>query len=174
MINLLDKYFRSPVKYDYIVTILILLFFKKYILNSYICLPNKDEIFDLASEIVTILLTLAGFILTFLTVLITFKLDAGKYKSKPEEEMSILEKFSHSGLYYQTTEIFKNSIKSIITISIIIYLLRIFSSKISISEIFIAAIAGVIILVLTLIRNLVILDKILDLQKEDISNKTSE
>lgn len=167
MILIIDKYFRNPVKFDYLITVILVLTFKKFILNVYIDLPKERDVLDLASETVTILLTLAGFILTFLTVLITLKLDAGKYNSKPENEMSILEKFSHSGLYAETTEIFKNSIKSILTASIILYLGRILSSTLYLEGIFLLTISGILILVFTLIRSLLILDKILALQKDN-------
>lgn len=167
MMRLLDTYFKNPVKYDYFFTIIFVLILKKYIIGIYIELPKEEYVLALASEIVTILLTLAGFILTFLTVLITFKLDAGKYDSKPESEMSILEKFSHSGLYFQTTLIFKNSIKSIVFISIIIYLSRILYSKIHLEGVFLVTIGGILILIFTLIRNLLVLDNILELQKEE-------
>lgn len=164
---LLDVYFNNPVKYDYIISFLFVFFLKRYFINQHICIPGIEQIMALASETVTILLTLAGFILTFLTVLITFKLDAGKYESKPEEDMSLLEKFSHSGLYFDTTNIFKNSIKSVVFASLLIYFVRILSVNLSDEWVFLITVGGVVILILTLARNLFILDKILEMQKED-------
>ncbi len=81
--------------------------------------------------------------------------------------MSLLEKFSHSGLYFDTTNIFKNSIKSVVFASLLIYFVRILSVNLSDEWVFLITVGGVVILILTLARNLFILDKILEMQKED-------
>lgn len=164
MKNLINKYFQNPVKFDYIVTIILLFVFYKYVLNKIVSLPSDENIRDLASETVTILLTLSGFILTFLTVLISLKLDSNKNNIEDESKLSLIEKFCISGLYFDTTDIFKNSIKEIISVSILIYIVRLFSSQLPDYSLYLITIGGIIILIFTILRNLWILGKILDMQ----------
>ncbi|MGB0982199.1 MAG: hypothetical protein ACPGUH_08880, partial [Winogradskyella sp.] len=70
---ILDKYFRRPVLYDYLISIivgaLLYLIFYKGLFN----LPNDERSLSMTTDLANVGLTSAGFILTLLTVLITFK-----------------------------------------------------------------------------------------------------
>ncbi len=167
MKRILNKYFDNPVKFDFAFAVILVLLFKKFVLNNVLELPSNDNVRDLASETVTILLTLSGFILTFLTVLVSLKLDATKLNGRNEESLSLIEKFCNSGLYFETTTIFKNSIKEIIFSAILIYLVRLFSTQLPANTMYLFTIGGIIILILTILRNLWILGRILDMQKPD-------
>ena len=70
---ILDIYFRKPVFWDFLTATIIT--FILYILykNSHIALPENQDSYSLAGDLTNITLTLSGFILTILTVLITFK-----------------------------------------------------------------------------------------------------
>lgn len=149
---------------DYVLTIIFSGILYKWLLGYYVGVPSFDRVMDLASETVTILLTLSGFILTFLTVLISLRIDAGDKTKKPENELSIIEKFCHSGLYFDTTSIFKNSIKSTVTAAILIYIIRMFAGQVNPGFIFVVTIGGIIIMIMTIMRSLWILGKILDMQ----------
>jgi hypothetical protein len=167
MKTLLNFYFRFPVKVDYCLIFILVFILNKYFFNCSYHLPDNQSILEMASETITILLTLSGFILTFLTVLITFKLDVRKIDEEDYDKMSPIEKFCTTDLFFETTSHLKNAVKSIVFTSLTIYIIRVLSLDIGMVILYLSTIGGIVILILTILRSLFILDKILDLQKKD-------
>lgn len=163
MKRLLNFYFRFPVIIDFIIALITVLTTHHFIKCGGLTVPDKEQILDYASETTTVLLTLAGFILTFLTVLITLK--TGPSSALPTNP-SIMEAFCNSSLYKETTRQLKNCIKSLIFLTMVIYLLR-FVNILELWLTYYWVIFSIIVLLLTILRSLFILDNILKFHTED-------
>ncbi len=162
---ILDKYFQRPVLYDYlfsiVVAIILYLCFCKGLFN----LPKDERSLSMTSDLANVGLTSAGFILTLLTVLITFKSSSRINKGNYSEDDSLFDLFFASDLYFTTVRILKNCIKSLILISVLGYALKLGLPKEYLEYVFFYNVFGLIIVALTLYRCLLILTKILKMQK---------
>lgn len=162
---ILDKYFRRPVLYDYLISIivgaLLYLLFYKGLFN----LPNDDRSLSMTTDLANVGLTSAGFILTLLTVLITFKSSSSISKNEYSEDDSLFNLFFASDLYFITVRILKNAIKSLILFSVLGFALKLGIPKECLKYVFFYNVFGLIIIALTLYRCLLVLTKVLKMQK---------
>lgn len=162
---MIDCYFKRPLILDYIISSLILtsaiVLYKKDLIE----LPSCDYSISIATDLSNISLTLSGFILTLLTVLITFKGGAKIKKDDYTDNDTIFDVFFTTGLYYETIKHLKNCVKSLIFISILGYSLKIGLHHRFIHLLFFYNIFGFAIIIFTLIRSLLILTKVINLQK---------
>lgn len=165
--NLLDSYFKKPVFWDYFVASLISFIIWKLYYNSIIKLPDESNFTSITSDIANIGLTSTGFILTLLTVLITFKSSSRITKKNISKAETIFEMFFVSGLYFETVKHLKNCIKSLIFISLLGFLLKIFLNNYFKYLLFFYNIIGIAIVIFTLWRCLLILGKILEMQEKE-------
>lgn len=173
MKKILDKYFNHPVKYDYGIGILFALTIS--LLNEkYHFIDNKAlnfaNLLDTISDLVTISLTFAGFILTLLTIMVTFKSTSNTTKSSSIESTSVFNLFFASDFYKKTTDYLKDSIKSLCTLSVIGFLLKLLANETHKEIILYYNIFGIAILLFTIFRNLIILSEIIKLQNENNHN----
>jgi hypothetical protein len=162
---ILDKYFKRPALYDYIISFVVgaLLYLAFY--KGVVELPKDERSLSMTSDLANVGLTSAGFILTLLTVLITFKSSSTINKNNYTEKDSLFDLFFASDLYFTTVRILKDCIKSLIFISVIGYALKLGLSKEQLKYVFFYNVIGLIIVALTLYRCLLILTKILKMQK---------
>lgn len=160
---ILDIYFRRPIFWDYLIALfavwILFLLFKKEI----IFLPSEQESYALTGDLTNIALTFVGFILTILTVLITFK-DTSASKKNIDDEPAF-NKFFSTDFYYETIRHLKNCIKSISTVAAMGFFLKLFLSSQNRIHLFFFNIIGLIIIMLSVYRCLIILGKILQLQR---------
>lgn len=158
-------YFRYPVFIDYTIAAIVCLFFS--VLNERdILLIKKDSDYGaITTDLSTIALTLAGFVLTLLTVLITFKTGARIPNEDNREEVPLFDYFFSSKLYFDTINLLKNCIKSLIFIAILGFTLKLLLPAEYLHLLFYSNILGLIIIVTTLLRSLAILTSIVNLQK---------
>lgn len=163
---MLNVYFRRPILGD----IFIAVFFTAVVTYMYrrlgITLPKSEMVLSTISDLSTVSLTLAGFILTLLTVLISFK-----SSSKPRDEIkllkdSIYEIFFASNLYFETVKHLKNAVLSLTILAIFGYSLKLLIGAQFISIIMIYIVFSLVIVFLTLWRCLFILSKIIEIQKK--------
>ncbi|CAM4306048.1 hypothetical protein SAMN06265348_110268 [Pedobacter westerhofensis] len=164
---ILDHYFARPLFWDYLLgaIVCLLLEFAKY--KGLHVAPENDTLISTTTDLSTISLTIAGFILTLLTVLITFK---GSTVQSPNTENSVeprvFDAFFETGLYYLTIKHLSNGIKSLSFIALIGYSLKLTLAKAYVPYMLYFGIFGLIIVVLTIWRSLLILAKIVALQRE--------
>lgn len=163
---MIDLYYKRPLLYDYAIAILVDcgLFWLYY--SSLITLPTNEVNVSMATDIATVALTLAGFILTLLTVLITFKTGAKIPNSTNQEHIPVFDLFFSTKYYYETIELLKGAIKSLVFVSVLGFALKLILRDDSIRYLFFGNVLGVVIIVATLLRSLLILTKIVGLQKE--------
>lgn len=162
---MLDIYFRRPVFYDYVISIIVNILLFLFFLNEHINLPKNERSLSMTSDLANVGLTSAGFILTLFTVLITFKSSSKINKNEYSDDASLFDLFFASDLYFITVRILKNCIKSLILISVIGFTLKLGLPKACLKYVFFYNVFGLIIIVLTLYRCLLILTKILKIQK---------
>jgi len=165
MRKILDKYFERPVFWDYSVVFLTNVSLCLGVWKGFILVSDAKQISDLSTDLATVSLTSTGFILTLLSVLITFKFSTKKSDSEiNERKEATFHLFFRSTLYYKTVSLFKNCIKSLLFISVVGYLFKLifYSNPL---YIFIYNISALIVIVLTLWRCLLVLSMILEFQK---------
>lgn len=162
---ILDIYFRRPIIYDYLISMVVGGLLYLFIYNGLIHLPDEERSLSMTSDLANVGLTSAGFILTLLTVLITFKSSSSVSKKDYSDDDSLFDLFFASDLYFVTVKILKNCIKSLILISVIGFALKLGFPKEYLKYVFFYNVFGLIIIALTLYRCLLILTKILKIQK---------
>jgi len=161
----MDQYFKRPLFYDYGLSLLICLFVYYLSCNQRLIIPNIDDIKSSTTDLSTIGLTLAGFILTLLTVLVTFKVGSKVIEDEHESEAGVFDLFFKSRLYYETIHLLKNGIKSLMFVSLIGFFVKLIGSSQLILCLYYWNLGSLIIISMTLLRSLLILDRILHLQK---------
>jgi hypothetical protein len=164
---ILDLYFRRPVLIDYILGLsasaaLYLIWF-----NTCFDIPSGERLTAMTSDLSNIGLTSCGFILTLLTVLITFKSTVGINKKDYSNDNSLFQLFFVSDLYFITVRILKNCIKSLIVTSVFGYAFKLGLPKEDLHYLFYFNSFVLIIITLTLYRCLLILTKILNMQTSE-------
>ncbi|PYF70579.1 hypothetical protein B0O44_1085 [Pedobacter nutrimenti] len=164
--NTLDRYFKKPLLYDYLIAIIFCMIVYKFYHEQILVLPKSEAIMSMASDLTTISLTLAGFILTLLTVLITFKSGSRVTRENYTEDDPLFDIFFASEMYFKTVSLLKNCVKSLIFITVLGYSLKILLPEQHYICIYFFNIVGLIIIVLTLWRSLLILTKIINLQRD--------
>lgn len=165
---IIDSYFKSPVLIDY--TIATAAAFGIYYLwkKFEFFLPNFDQSLSVLTDLITISLTLAGFILTLITVLITFKSSSKIKKLEVDSKEPIFDLFFATSLYFETVRHLKNCIKSLLFIGFNLKLGLMTFLK---AEIFYFNAFSILIIFLTTWRCLLILGMVLNLQKSSFENE---
>jgi hypothetical protein len=163
---MIDNYFKRPLFWDYFLAFVLVVITKLLCHFEVIFSPPIDTIKGIVADISMISFTSAGFILTLATVLITFKSNSKATKNNYNSTNSLFELFFASGLYYETIKHLSNCIKSLVVLSVLGYILRLLAHQHD-ELLFIFCILGVVIIGFTLWRCLLILTKILNLQKEN-------
>lgn len=161
--KLIDRYFKTPLMWDCLFGFLITGLFYMSIHLCILKYPKLDLTLNILTDISNTSFTSTGFVLTILTVLITFKANSKK-KDKIEEYESALDLFFQTPLYSKTTNHLKNCIKSLILIAIICYLAKMIIPVLYTGYLFYCAVFCLAMLSFTLIRCMLILNRVLKLQ----------
>lgn len=166
---ILDLYFRRPIFWDFLISLFLCIVSYYLFKNGIIELPTKEETIAITTDITTISLTLAGFILTLLTVLITFKSSSpiNIKKNGNEVDQTVFSLFFTSGYYFETVRHLKNCIKSLIFIAVFGFAIKLFLPATYKPNAFFFNVIGLGIILLTIWRCVLILSKVLELQRED-------
>ena len=120
----MNKYFKSPILYDYIILVIVNLILCLLVNKDFLLIPENDFNLSTTSDIANIGFTSAGFVLTFLTLLITFKSSSTTTKEVDYEKEKLFDLFLKTGLYDETITHLKNAVKSLIFMAIAGYSLK--------------------------------------------------
>lgn len=164
--TLLDRYFKTPILWDILIGVIIVLSVEVIRYKVRFELPVTEKSLSLISDLSTISLTFSGFILTFLTVIVTFKTASKKPKLPDNSDVSLFDLFFNTKYYYRTTRLLKGSIKSLVCLSVIGLVLKMVVEAEFYYFVFYFNIFWLAIISLTIWRNLMILTMIIGLQKE--------
>ncbi len=163
----IDRYFERPILYDILLGFIIsgLVYFLQY--KEVFLIPKSEKTISLISDLSTISLTLSGFILTFLTVIVTFKSTTKKVTDNNYENFSVFDLFFNTRMYIKTTKLLKYGIMILVLFSILGLLSKMIIPDKYIYIVFYFNIIWLSIISLTMYRNLLILGKIIKLQQND-------
>lgn len=164
MTKLLDYYFRNTLLYDILIGIIVCItYYTIYSKEEILTPPSDEDIKDIASETITIILTITGFVLTFLTIIITFKENVKKEQVFDCNSPDIQNIFYNSKLYPETVKHIKNTVKSLIISCVIIYMTRLFLYQ-NHEIIYFSTLYGISILIVSIVKSLFIINKVIDFQ----------
>ena len=164
---ILDGYFKRPLTWDYFIAVVLCTLGFVLVHEKIILKPKADDCMAIITDVTNISLTMSGFILTLLTVLITFKGGSKITKVEVDSNEPLFDLFFVTGLYHETVKHLKNCIKSLIIIAFIGFTIKIFFPDSLKTDVFYFNIVGFTIIILTITRCLLILGKVMDLQKEN-------
>lgn len=170
--SLIDKYFKRPLFWDYFAAIIVtaILYYLK--IKGVLEFAEENVFKQLISDLGNISLTLAGIILTLITILISFKSNfdsRNESTANIESRNNVFETFFHTNLYFDSVKFLKGGMKSLLFIGILNFTLKIFISIYSFDHWYLLTVSSIIIIVLTMVRSLLVLGLILDLQKGENS-----
>jgi hypothetical protein len=163
---MIDNYFNRPLLYDYSLALIACLIFLVLNNTQNFDLPSAETTLSTTTDLSTVSLTLAGFVLTLLTVLITFKTGARIPNGIQNNDVPLFDLFFSTNLYYQTIDLLKGCIKSLMFIAVLGFSLKLLIYPSFTKYIFFSNVTVLIIIVMTLWRSLLILTKIVNLQKD--------
>jgi len=167
---MLNFYFKRPIANDYLIAGIVVIVTWYLLSCNYFTIPKADRLFSTVSDMSTIALTMAGFILTLTTVLISFKSTNKIDKTNVQESDKVFDLFFASKLYFDTIKILNNAIKSLSTIALFGYMLKLAISESFLLQLYLFCILGIVVIVLTVIRCVIILTTIVKMQEEKNSH----
>ena len=162
--SLLNLYYQKPVFYDLVLAFLgclIMFVLKQKELLDQI---SEERILSSVTEISNVCFTTAGFVLTFITLIVSFKESSATNHSNEIPEKKIFQVFFSSSLYAETLRQLKNFFKSLVILAFTGYLIKTALPSSFIHYAFYFNITSLIILLTTLFRSLLIIMNILKLQ----------
>ncbi|WP_282178746.1 hypothetical protein [Maribacter stanieri] len=171
---MLDRYFNYAILADIIVSSLIAAIF--YYLNDacIIKVPSTERLISIISDISNVAFTSAGFVLTFLTLLVSFKISANPIKKEERisleetyKKISIFNLFLSSPLYSETIRHLKNGVKELLVIAILGYGVKLLAVNISDAIMFYLSVFGIVVISLVLWRSLLVLSGVLSVQDKE-------
>jgi len=163
--NFLELYLKRPVLFDLAIGILLVLLYVLGIEKLFLKYPSAQSGIEILTDVSNLSFTSAGFVLTILTILITFKAGSRK-KKKIKDYDSALDLFFQTPLYKTTTQHLKNCIISLLVIAVMGYLLKAIAPQDKFIYVFQYTIFSLSILSLTLMRGILLMNKVLKLQNK--------
>lgn len=170
---MIDKYFNYSIIIDLVISGVASILFYFFISNAIIDLPSDDLIMSMTSDIANVAFTSAGFVLTFLTLFVSFKVSTKPIRKKKKETLeetysreSLFNIFLSSDLYFETIRQLKNAVKELIVIALIGYTLKISIGGIYPEHLIFYCVFGLLIISMTLWRSLLVLSGVLKIDKK--------
>ena len=117
--KILDFYLVIPVICDFFIvsiSILIWCFISKH---YNITIHEDNKLSEVSAEIGTVVITIAGFILTIITIIVTFKNTVQQRVKKSNNDL-----FYNSAFYSVTITLLKNCVKLLLFLFLVIYIAR--------------------------------------------------
>ena len=156
----LDRYFRYPVLWDYVFASIASAISYYLVLKHMLTLPTAERIYSTVSDLANTSLTLAGFVLTLLTVLISFKSSSKMINEDIKSTDTLFD------VFFSVFHL-KNAIKSLTLISLVGYILKLLMTDSLRQYLFFFSFFAVTIILFTLWRCIVILNQIVKLQQNN-------
>lgn len=162
--KIIDRYFKRPVLYDYILSGLVV--FLLIILESkgYFVLPSSEKTSLFSSDLGAIGFTVSGFILTLITILLTLRSGQIISQEKIDNVSSPFKIFLAGPLYNKSINILKLGVLSLVLISLLLYLLKLMIPSQLVHYLFYFNIVGLIIIFSTFVRCFHVLGLIMKMQ----------
>ncbi len=170
MNKLLDGYYKRPLLWDLLIATLACLAIE-WLLRprlSFLHFPKCDTVLDLLSDLANTSISLAGFVLAALTIVVTFR-DNMHHKEatldvKKREELSALELLFLSRHYYGIVKVFSWATLILVAVFIVAAMLKLAHVEFGDVPLFYGALFLMMVLSLTILRCLFVLFRIVRLQ----------
>lgn len=162
--KLIDKYFRNPILYDYVISVIIVIGLISLTKQNYLSLPAADKTSLFSSDLGAIGFTVSGFILTLITILLTLRSGQIISQEKLTNSSSPFKVFLGSPLYAKSIDILKYGVLSLVIISLLLYLLKLLVPDSLMQFLFYFNIVGLIIIFTTFLRCFYVLGLIMKMQ----------
>ncbi len=161
---MIDIYFKRPILWDYLITLIVISIIAVCHFNGSYSLPTLPNVMNITNDIGTIGLTISGFIITIITILLTLRsgqILSGEHLKNDSPTFKI---FLASPLYSKSISILKYGVYSLTIVSICSYIF-----KMSIPECYLQFlqyfnILGLIVIAATFLRCFYVLGMILKMQ----------
>jgi len=175
MIKIFDWYLKAPLLLDIFIGIIIIITLKFTVGNDF-SKETLDNLQSLQTNLIDTSVSLAGFILAALTIIVTFKANYDS-KKRPEDATSGMELFFSSKIYYDVVGVYKWAIAELIFNFIMLYAFNIwFDYFINLAH-FSVVLIGLLIIVVALIRCMYIMFLVIDIEankKKDEEKQKSQ
>ncbi len=175
MSKILDIYIKRPLLYDLIICTLMYLIIGSTIDHLKYQLDYKaDDLKSILYDIITTSISLVGFILASLTIIVTFKDNiARKVKNETSKDTSLnnqltgLEVLFSSKQYRRIVGVFTGAAFIFLLIFLICELVRLYSVVLPLKVLYRTSICSLLLIALTVFRCLFVLYKVVKLQVND-------
>jgi hypothetical protein len=164
----MDQYFKRPLLWDLMITGVLIGLAFVMIKRQLIVVPSQTELLNFNTNLFGAAFSSAGFILTILTILITFKNSHPKAKGGTQDA-PVFELFFSTGLYHRTVSLLRNCIWELFAVCAITALTRLGVCVFLPVNIYMVNLASTLLILLSLVRCLIILSKVMALQKDSDS-----
>lgn len=161
----MDQYFRRPLLWDLVVSGFFVGLAYVMIQRQMLAVPLLQELVDFNTNLLGAAFSSSGFILTILTILITFKTSHPKVKGDTQDA-PVFDLFFSTGLYHRTVSLLRNCIWELFAVCAITALTRLGAGMVLPVCIYLMNFASTLLILLSLIRCLIILSKVMALQKD--------
>lgn len=166
--NFIDLYLKHPISVD--VFLILLLFLINHFLPIVFTIKYvADTQLNVLSSLIGTSVSLAGFILAALTIIVAFK--ANLASKKPDDANTPLELLFSTGNYSKIIKVFKDAIIELTVVFIVLYIVWIMLDNLTGSILLNSNIYGSILIFLTVIRTLFVLFLILNLDRSTGSSE---
>jgi hypothetical protein len=159
-----EAYYKRPVLYDYLLSVIIIVVFAVLDCTGTVKLPTATKSADFASDIGAIGLTVSGFILTLITILITLKSGQLISNETLTNSSSPFKIFLASPLFGRAIAILKYGVLSLVLVSFALIILKLVLSDAVIEYIFYVDILGLVMILATFLRCFYVLGLITKMQ----------
>lgn len=162
---MIDKYFIRPIFWDYLLSVIGIA--TAFLLKDkgVITLPKEEYVYSIISDLSTVSLTMVGFILTLVTVLVSFKSSSKIESENSKEKDSVFDIFFASRLYFDTIRHLKNGIKSLTLVALTGYTLKLTVDHLKYEILFLFCFGAIVVIIMTIGRSLLILSQIIKIQQ---------
>lgn len=170
MNKVLDGYYKRPLIWDLLIAVLTCVAIEWFLRPrlSFLHFPKCDTVLDLLSDLANTSISLAGFVLAALTIVVTFR-DNMQHKEatldvNKREELSALELLFLSRHYYGIVKVFSWATMILVAVFIVAALLKLAHVELGDVPLFYGAVFLMTVLSLTILRCLYVLFRIVRLQ----------
>lgn len=168
--NLIDIYLRRPILLDLVFSVCLYFAVSALFLKFQFSF-DKPAYINVISNIIGTTVSLAGFILAALTIIVTFKSNLSiKGITQAENALELIFSTQH---YYRILSVFKGAILEFVFLFIGLYTVWQFSNNIEEGQMFFVSICSILLTAFITLRSLAVLFKILSLEKHNLDKKRS-
>jgi hypothetical protein len=164
---MIDIYYKKPVLFDFIISAIVIGFVVSLDCYNLFKLPDSEKSSDFASDIGAIGLTISGFILTLITILISLKSGQVLLGEKLTNSSSPFKIFLASPLYVRSIDILKYGVFSLVLVSFAIFILKLALDVNHLKYIFYGNVLGLVIILMTFLRCFYVIGIIMQIQNHE-------